>query len=848
METLAQYDAGRSANIPAGDSANGPTGHRADNFSGDAMRQSRNTPGQSAAPGVCRHCNSPVRKSGDEFCCHGCQFVFETLGKLGLRSFYRLKTGDEAPLPALESSPNKTYHYLDDAGVQERLLTVLPENRRQVQFYLPTIHCAACVWLLERLPHFLAGVEQARVQFGAGRLEVVFKPDQLSLSQLASVLNSIGYPPVPYTPAAVEEEDKKAERQMLRRIGVAGLCASNTMMLAVSLFQGYFTGIEEPYRSLFRWLSAAIALPSVLYSAVPFYRTALGALFSGTLHIDLPISIAIVGATIAGFVSLATGGEYVYFDSITALIFLLLLGRYVQRRAIHRARASTATTWDLFPTTVRCIVEGRAFDKPLAELCVGDRVEIWPNERVPSDGVIESGSSSVESTFLTGESVPVPVGPGDHVLGGTLNIDGRLQVTVSETGEKTRLGKILAQLEGSQREKAPLENQVNRLSSAFVFGVLTLAVVTYAVWLFIDPHRAFDCAVAVLIVTCPCALGLAIPAAVTVAMAEAQKARLFIKRADALEALAGAGEFYFDKTGTLTEGRLSVTDAVITKTDLQAAYTLACFSPNHPVAAAVVQRYSPLAPVPMNDLALVPGRGVTGVLDGACYRFGSIRWLREQSVSFPPDVERSIRSAAERAASVVAVSKASELVGYFVLQDSIRTDAKALVSLLQEQGKKVFILSGDSSTVVHAVAEELDIPRERAFGELLPEQKAEHIARSAAATAFVGDGMNDAPAMRAASVGIGLRGGVEATLECADIFVADRELAGFRYAYDGALRTRATIRRNLRFAVAYNMLGAGAAVAGWVTPLTAAFVMPTSSLTVIISSITAKNFPERDKR
>lgn len=792
--------------------------------------------------GRCKHCNGSVRNSGDLFCCRGCELVHHTLLNLGLSGFYRMLRAGETLPPAAQSGQEKDYRYLDEREVQARILRPATGAHRSVCFYLPTIHCAACVWLLERLPQFIPGVLSARVGFGAGRLDLTFDPAALPLSKLAAVLSSIGYPPVPYTPNAVDEEDRREERALLRRIGVAALCAANTMMLAVSLFQGYFTGMEEPYGTLFRWLSAALALPAVCYCAVPFYRTAVASLFCGTLHIDLPISIAILSATGAGFVSLWTGREYLYFDSVTALIFLLLLGRYLQRRAIHRARASVATTWDLLPSEARCIVDGRAFMKPLRELCVGDVIEVLAGERFPADGRVTLGASSVETKFLTGESVPQLVTPGGEVLGGTLNVDGRVRVAVTSVGDSTRLQKLLVSLADSQSEKAALENAVNGLSSYFVFGVLILAAFTYAGWSFIDPARAFDCMVAMLIVTCPCVLGLAIPAAVTVSLARAQRSGLFVKRADALERLAASEHVYFDKTGTLTDGKLSVTRSLIAPDERARFASLARFGRSHPAAAAVAEHLAECGEVPLDAPVVVPGRGCRGHFAGSTYRLGSVRWLREEGVMLFADP--AIDEALASGASILGAAHGDRMCGYFILEDRIRDAAYQLVSDLHAMNVQVFILSGDLGSVVRSVGSKLGIPPERCRGELLPAEKSALVSADTAVTTFVGDGINDALALRAATTGVGLRGGLEATLESADIFVGSDNIRGFERAFRGARRTRAVILRNLSFAVFYNLLGAGAAAAGFVTPLTAAILMPASSLTVVLSSVTARYFED----
>ena len=753
---------------------------------------------------------------------------------MGLGAFYSLAPGKELPA-ATESLPERDYHYLDSVETQRQSITVLNDRLHRVRFYLPAIHCTACVWMLERLPVVVGGIARTRVNFGSGTLTVEYDPIRITTSKVAAILNSIGYPPVLASELNAGEINSE-ERSLLRRIGVAAVCAANTMMLSVSLFQGFFTGIEEPFGSLFRWLSALLALPAVVYSALPFYRTALGSLYLGSLHIDLPISIAIIAAYGAGIVTLLSGGEYVYFDSVTALIFLLLSGRYVQKRAVHRARATSLTAWDLFPAVVRVLHEGRIFEKPLAELQVGETFEVLPQERIPSDGTVLSGDSSIETAFLTGESVPRPVSVGDSVLGGAMNTDGRIEVVATAVGKSTRLGRVLAELEHSQEEKSPLENDANRLSGYFVAVVLVLAAATYLGWYLIAPSRAFDACIALMIVTCPCALGLAIPAAVAVAMGRAQRAQIFVRRSAALEALSVAEHFYFDKTGTITSGEISVSAARIDPEFSGEVVTLARFAAAHPVSRALVRYFAAVPAVPFQQLRLVPGRGVEGQSRGVRFMLGSRLWFLQQGICVPSEDTHK--------GSVVYFARNGELSGVFLLEDPIRVSARGLIEDLRRRGKKVFILSGDLASVVQRTAAELGIPADQAIGELLPEDKARIVSADKAVTVFIGDGVNDALAMRAASVGVGLRGGVEATMESADIFIGSGELRGVRVALRGAWKTRSVIRRNLVFSICYNLLGATAAILGIINPLIAAILMPCSSLTVIFSSIMVRSFAQ----
>ncbi|MBN8550618.1 MAG: heavy metal translocating P-type ATPase, partial [Deltaproteobacteria bacterium] len=549
--------------------------------------QKKQAPG-AAVPASCLHCGSPCRNAESSYCCAGCEFVYRTINSLGLSGFYRLRESGEKAR-ASEIKPEKKFEYLDEPTVIASMVSSDTHGDCVVRFYLPTIHCAACVWLLEKLPQVLHGVSTARVSFRSGIIEVGYRPSEIRLSELARVLNSIGYPPVPATHDATEAQLQKEDRAMLRRIGVAAVCATNTMMLADSLVQGGVTGIDEPYRQLLTWTSAAFALPAVVYSALPFYRAAFGAIIMGSLHIDIPISIAIVVSYAAGIYHALQGDSLVYFDSITCLIFLLLLARFAQQRALHKARASTLSAWDLFPGTVRVQSAQDFTEKPFRELKVGDVVEVRANERIPSDGIVVSGVSTVEASFLNGESLPQEVHAGMAVLGASVNIERPILVRVEALGERTRLGQILSKVELARDKRSPLENRIQRIANIFVAATLVAACAAGLIWYWIDSARAFDIVIAFLVVTCPCALGLAIPTAVTVALSRAQKSGIFIKKSEALQTLAEAQHFYFDKTGTLTEGRLCVKSMVGTESHRALAVALARVAAAHPVSQAILE-------------------------------------------------------------------------------------------------------------------------------------------------------------------------------------------------------------------------------------------------------------------
>lgn len=792
----------------------------------------------------CKHCATPLRGNQDQFCCNGCAFVYSTLNSLGLSKYYNLRDLDVLN-KADRVTPGRSFAYLTDPQFQAKAVKVLSPQSSSIKFFLPTIHCAACIWLLEKLPFVLNGVTQARVSFRTATIEVVYNPKVIELSEIARTLNAVGYPPIPATHDQMELERSREEKSLLKRIGVAAVCAANTMMIADSLFQAGSTGIEEPYLTLLTWACAIISLPAVLYSALPFYRAAFGSIVLGCLHLDLPISIAIIASYIAGVMHTIAGDTYVYFDSITSLIFLLLIARYAQQRSVHRARASTATTMDLFPANVRVLENGEYVLKPLRELGSGAIVEVQSGERFPADGVITSGSTTIEDSFLTGESLPKMVEQNGRVLGGSINLESTVKFQVEALGETSRLGQVIRKLEESHARPAQSEILAQRLTTNFIAITLSVAVAATLFWWWRDSSQIFDIVISFLVVTCPCALGLAIPTVITVALARANKRGFYVQNADALQLIANAKNYYFDKTGTLTEASLEIVDREISSELECLAGELAKNAGAHPVAQALTAQIDSNQKH-LSDYRRVASRGVQALdSTGRSLSLGSLKWAIERKISVSAPFQTKFKQWEEKCFSISVLERDGEVIGAYALSDRVRSSAKEVVKYLQAHNKKVFILSGDSNQVVQTVASQLGISSSQAFGELYPEDKAALIERDPELNAMIGDGLNDALAMRKCGVGIGLSGGLEATLECADIFISNGDLRGFLELLKGCEKVQKVINRNVAYSVVYNLIGAAFALSGHLTPLLAAIMMPISSFTVIVSSTAARYFERK---
>jgi P-type Cu2+ transporter len=785
---------------------------------------------------ACAHCGLPA---AGEFCCSGCEVVHRAIAENGLEQFYALRQdGDAAPAQATLQS----YSELDDPAFQKVHVKTTPDGASHAALYLADLRCTACVWLVEATPRCIAGVSEVRVDLGRSRADVTWNPATTSLATIARHLDRIGHPAHPYRGVDRDRQRRKEDRALLVKLGVAGAAVGNLMLLAIALYAGLFDGMSHADITFFRYASMAVAVPALSFAATPMFRTALGALRAKRLHLDLPLSIGIIAGLGWGTANVVRGVGEIYFDSLAMLVFLLLVARWIVLR--HQRRASTAAELllALTPTRARRIAaDGTVTEVAIESIAAGDLVEVRAGETVPVDGVIERGASAIDAGLLTGESRPVDVEPGMAVHAGTVNVAAPLAIRALAVGEETRVGSLVQTIESLSSHKADIERLVDRIASRFVPVVTTASLLTFVAWsVFASAAAGAEHAMALLIVTCPCALALATPLAVTVALGRAARRGILIKGADALERLATPGTMFVDKTGTLTAGRLEVSTwhGDVDARPLAAAVEAGSA---HPIARAIAACASPAAHA--TEIREQLGRGIVGNVAGRRVIVGSPAWVRAQC-SKKSDVDRWIDDTIRAAETPIAIAVDGAIVAVAGLADPIRPDARAAVSRLSELGWRVEILSGDDSRVAEAVGAKLGLPPERCTGDVSPEVKramveAEH---ADGPVAMVGDGVNDAAAIAAATCGIAVSGATEIAIEAADVVLRSPSIDAIAQTATGAVATLATIRRSLRFSLAYNITAGALAVAGVIHPLIAALLMPASSLTVLVSSLRSRAF------
>lgn len=792
---------------------------------------------------ACAHCGLPLQDAvehADEarFCCRACETAYAIIHDAGLAAYYLERDG--APAPA--RATGRSYDDYDDPSFRERHITGNASGAH-LRLFVEGVHCSACVWLIERVPRLIPGVTSARLDFAERSVDLVFDPNQVAPSRIARTLDTLGYPP--HASSAAQREGEMArERALLMRLGVAFALAGNVMLMALALYSG--ASADPAYAALFRWGSLLLAIPVVFYSGGVFLRGGLAALRTRTPHMDLPVAIGILaGFAQSAWNTVANRGD-VYFDTIAVLVFLLLVGRFLTLRHHRGASRTLELIAALSPATAHLVEPSGERDVPAGALAANAVVRVDAGERLPADGVVLEGNSSVDTSFLTGESLPEDVRPGSRVYAGTLNTAETLRVRVESSGAETRLGRLLDSVERAQARRAPIVKLADRVAGRFVVLALGLSALTFGVWWLRDPAVALDHAIALLVVTCPCALGMATPLAVSTALKRAARQGIFFKGGEFLEALARPGVIAFDKTGTLTQGKLSLV-SFAGDTSVRPLVRAAEAQSSHPVGRALFAAWGDEPALVLESAEERPGAGVSARVDGHAVRIGSASFVGEGALGehFRRELER--QAALGRPAVAIAVDGVVRAVAAF--SDPLREDARASLGRLRALGYEIAVLSGDQPLVVANVAQSLG-PLREAHGGMSPEQKLAWVERERhrGAVIFVGDGVNDAAAMSAADVSLAVHGGAEASLAAADAFTTRPGVGKVVEAVVGARRTLSVIRRGIAFSLAYNALGVALCMLGLISPLLAAVMMPLSSLTVVSSALRARTFESPNRR
>ncbi|MEO7996506.1 MAG: heavy metal translocating P-type ATPase [Gemmatimonadaceae bacterium] len=790
---------------------------------------------------TCTHCMADVPAAlivagAQQFCCAGCQTAYTILHQHGLDRYYEFPDRVAKPI----QTNGRTFAEFDHPSFDERYVKQLDGGYARTEFYLEGVHCASCVWLVERVPLLVNGVARVDLDIRRSRATVEWHRESTKLSTIARTLQQLGYTPHPFRGVSKDAMRVREDRAMLVRIGVAGAIAINIMLAALALYSGEANRMDASMTQFFRWISLMLIIPAFVWPGRVFFTGALAALRTRALHMDLPIAIALSVGLLRGATNTILSTGPVYFDGLAILIFALLVGRFLQQRGQRLATDSSDALQAVSPASARVVelVNGEQVvrELPIEALLPGMLVDVRAGETIPADGIITEGRSSINAALLTGESRPVSMDAGDSVFAGTLNIGSPLTIRVERAGEDARIAQLFQQGETSAKRRAPIVMLANRLSGVFVAVVVIAAILTFVIKTQLGTPHALDDAIALLIVTCPCALALATPLTITVAVGRAAKRGILIKGADALELLAKPGTMILDKTGTITEGNTALIAWSGPEWVKPLVLALEAGS-SHPLADGFRRAWSDVVPGVVTESEHITGNGIAGVVDGQSLVIGSPKFVRSRIGAPLVEFDAPVAEFQE-ALTPVHVAVDGAMVAVAGLGDRVRDDVATSLASLRAAGWRTVLLSGDSTPVARSVGRSLGFTEDAIISEASPEQKLAFVEqqRLLGRVVMVGDGVNDAAGIAAAHVGIGVHGGAEACLAIADVYLSRAGLAPVVELVNGAQRTVNVIRRNIAFSVAYNLLGASLAIAGVLTPLIAAVLMPISSLTVVFGA------------
>jgi Cu2+-exporting ATPase len=729
----------------------------------------------------------------------------------------------------------------DDPAFQSTFVRTNPDGTREARLMLEGVRCAACVWLIEQTLQRLAGVVSVEVNYVTRRAQLRWDPEQLQFSAVLTRVRAIGYGAHPYQADRAETLRKAEQRQWLWRLFVAGFGMMQVMMYAVPVYLAGDGTMTADVEQMMRWASLLLTVPVVGYSAQPFFRGAWREWRMRRFGMDFPVALGIaVGFGASCWATITAGGQ-VYFDSITMFIFALLFGRYLELLARVRVGDSLNYLARLVPAAGERLNDyphSRATERiAVVHFSAGDYALVKPGEPIPADGVVVEGHSDVNESLLTGESEAVRKVAGSRLVGGSINMSSPLVMHIERVGAATMLSSIVRLVERAAAERQPLAEMADRYAHRFIVLVLVVAVMTVIGWSFIDPSRALWIAVAVLVATCPCALSLATPVALTAATGELARRGFVATRGHVIEVLARATDFVFDKTGTLTEGEPRVIDVHLYG-NVSAVRAIAVAAAleggsEHPVARAIA-RYAIEADcetLAVETQINTPGEGMEGVVQGERYRLGRQRFAAQLC---PANVFESTQSVYTEA----WLCDARGPIARFTLGDRIKPQARELITALRAAGKRVHLLSGDGRGPVQEAAQSLGIEIARA--EATPEDKGAYVhalQRDGAVVAMIGDGINDAPVLAQADVSVAMASGAVLAQTHADAVLLSGEPADLLRALTLSQRTKRIIRQNLAWGFGYNFLVIPAAVAGLVSPWLAGVGMSASSLLVIANAL-----------
>lgn len=783
----------------------------------------------------CFHCHESVPKGTDfslifdelprQFCCPGCLAVAHTIIDSDLADYYRFRTEPAAkasPLP--DAILNELNHY--DAVEVLADISQQQGDLHEIELSIEGISCAACAWLIEKQLRQFPAIAKVNVNSTTQRCYLLWQAESLPLSQIITVLQNIGYQASPFLADEEEQSFKQELSRYLKRLAVSGIISMQVMALAFGLYFGEYSGIEQSHEGYLRWISLLLTIPVVTYSALPFLRSAWRSLKSRQLNMDVPVSLAIYYTFAASAYATVFNTGEVYFESVCMFTFLLQLGKFFEYRARAKARDATSNLLKIMPVSATLLVDGEQSIVSARRLKPDDIILIKPGETIAADGMIINGNSTVDESMLTGEYRAIEKVCHDTVLAGSVNHNGLLQVQVSSGLMASRLGQIIALQHRTFSQKPVLLQKTDKLAQNFIEKLLIIAVLTFLLWYFwLDPDRAFWVTLSVLVATCPCALSLAAPTAITCSLAQLNRQGILVKNSEALDALPEISHIVFDKTGTLTQGQFSLKHIQLADSSMDRDHALNLIAnlelnSEHPIGKAFAKFYQ--QPLALTDIEITVGGGISATYQQQQVKVGSAKFCQVEHVGD----------------AMVYLCVGQRLVASISLQDALRPEVPNLIQQLKSKNYQLIMLTGDSSTQAESLQQQLGF--DFMVKGCSPEQKVQEIQKLVAAghnVMMLGDGINDSPAFHAAHVSVALESGTDLSKNQADVVLLKPDLNLLVALLKGSKVAKLRLKQNLAWAVGYNFIIIPLAVAGFVSPYIAVLGMSFSSLLVVSNSL-----------
>jgi len=799
----------------------------------------------------CEHCKLPIYENeaiwGDygrerlTFCCHGCKGVYEIIHKEGLESFYEQRKWDDSNYPL-----GKALFRSVQANQFEELVKVEKDSIKSINFYIDNIRCASCVWLNEKILTKTRGIKSARINYATYNAHIIWDDSEISLQDILNKIVSIGYCPKPFKETESFKLQKAEAKDLLIRFGTACFLSSQLMVYSIALYAGYFQDIDVNTKFALEIIALFLTTPIVFYSGLPFLKNTLKSLRHLHFNMDTLISTGAMSAYVFSIYQLFIGGK-VYFDVASMIITLILLGRYIETTAKSRASEEIYRLYELLPTEARIDGQEDRFI-PIKSLTKGQKIRIIPGERIPIDAIVINGETETDESLINGESKPVFKTVGSIVIGGSINLNGSIVGEVINDFENTFLSGIVNSIMEAQTRKPHIQNIADKVVAYFVPIIFILAFMT-GLYHFFNAHTlaySLMVGISVIVIACPCSLGLATPLAILIATTKATKIGILIKGADIIEKVRMVNTVVFDKTGTLTVGKPKIKEIIIHKVgyDKESVLLLSASlerHSEHSIAKAIIEAARGMSLHTFETVETKPGRGIKGIYEGVHVLIGNRLFMSENQISLT-DISSDIYNYEKEGNTLVYVSKGGELIATIVISDKIRDEAFDVIRDLDKGGFQIYILSGDNSATTLSVASRLCV--KNVYAEMLPNQKQEFIRdrQSKVATIMmIGDGINDAPSLKESFVGLSMAKGTDVAMESADIVLTREDLRLIPILINLSCKTYNIIRQNIFLAFIYNIVAVPVAMVGLLHPIISAIAMALSSLCVVTNSLRIRN-------